>query len=349
MTLDSAACKLLFSDPIQSESAAILLRSRLLSVARRLGFADARRENMALVASEMATNLIKHAGGKGMLQIWEQPGGMLDVVSFDYGPGMGNPGLAQEDGFSTKGTLGKGLGSMQRLADEFGIFSQMPSGRDRWHGTVVWCRFHPLAAGRMAKRPSDAEAFCQLGLFVRSLSDDRHNGDHVYVDIRADHLRLLHLDGLGHGENAELATAHLDKYLTQADSIMQLLETVDRHLRSNARGAVAIACEFDVATRGLHMLGVGDMATHLCRNGQVQHFAFAPGVLGHEHKKPQKTEMTLERGVSLVSTSDGIRRGWSEEAFPGLCNHHPQLVAYVIGNALARMTDDQSVCVVKLN
>ena len=351
MTIDSAACKLLFSDPIQSESAGILLRSRLQSVARRLGFADPRRENMVLVASEMVTNLIKHAGGRGMLQIWEQPGGMLDVVSFDYGPGMDNLHLAQQDGFSTAGTLGKGLGSMQRLADEFGIFSQMPKGgdRERWHGTAVWCRFRRESAGAGAGRPTGAGAFCELGLFVRSLADDRYNGDHVYVDIRAERLRLFHLDGLGHGESAELATARLDKYLTQAGSLAHLLEAVDRHLRSTARGAVAIACELDPATRGLRMLGVGDMATHLCRRGQIQHFAFAPGVLGREHKTPLPTEVTLERGSSLVSTSDGIRRGWSEEAFPGLCKQHPQLVAYVIGNALARMTDDQSVCVLKLN
>ena len=347
MILDSAACKLLFSDPIQSESAAILLRSRLLSAARRLGFADSRREDMALVAAEMASNLIKHAEGRGMLQIWEQPGGMLDVVSFDYGPGMGNPRQAQEDGFSTKGTLGKGLGSMQRLTDDFGIFSQMAGGGDRWHGTAVWCRFRQHAG--MRKRGPGDEDSCQLGLFVRSLSNDRYNGDHVYVDIRSDRLRVLHLDGLGHGESAELATAHLDRYFTQAGSLGHLLETVDRHLRSNARGAVAIACEIDVATRELRMLGVGDMAAHLCGNGQVQHIAFAPGVLGREHKVPREDGAVLARGASLVSTSDGIRRGWGEEAFPGLYNHHPQLVAYVIGNVLARMTDDQSVCVLRLN
>lgn len=346
LILDSAACKLLFSDPIQSESAGILLRSRLLAVARRLGFADGRRENMALVTSEMASNLIKHAAGRGMLQIWEQPGGALDLVSFDYGPGMDNARVAQEDGYSTKGTLGKGLGSMQRLADDFGIFSQMAGTGERWHGTVVWCRFRPQAA---AQRGLGVEDSCQLGLFVRSLSNDRYNGDHVYVDVRPDRLRLLHLDGLGHGENAALATDHLDKYCTQADSLSHLLETVDRHLRGNARGAVAVACEIDIATRGLRMLGVGDMAAHLCGNGHVQNFTFAPGVLGREHKSPREAQGTLARGASFASTSDGVRRGWSEESFPGLCHHHPQLMAYVIGNVLARMTDDQSVCVLRLN
>lgn len=350
MNIDSATCKLLFSDPIQTESAGILLRSRLQSVGRRLGFSDGRRENMTLVASEMVTNLIKHAGGKGMLQIWEQPGGVLDLVSFDYGPGVDNLNLAQQDGFSTTHTLGKGLGSMQRLSDQFAIYSQRQKDHDngRWHGTAVWCRFRQRDASSEAGAPEPA-APCEVGLFVRSLANDRHNGDHVYVDGRAERLRLFHLDGLGHGESAELATAHLDKYVSQASDLNHLVQTVDRHLRGSTRGAVAIACEVELGTRNLHMLGVGDMATHLCQRGQVQHFSFAPGVLGREHKTPHPTAIAMERGATLISTSDGIRRGWDENSFPGLCHHHPQMVAYVIGNSMARMTDDQSVCVLKLN
>ena len=350
MNIDSAACKLLFNDPIQSESAGILLRSRLQTVARRLGFADGRRENMALVASEMVTNLIKHASGRGVLQIWEQPGGMLDLVSFDYGPGVDNLNLAQQDGYSTTRTLGKGLGSMQRLADQFEIFSQKKRehGADRWHGTTIWCRFRQK--GGVAEEKTSAKApASDYGLFVRSLADDRFNGDHIYVSAHPDRIRLFHLDGLGHGESAQMATHNLEKYVAQANGLTHLMETVDRHLRTTSRGAVAIACELDPASRTMHMLGVGDMGTHVCQQGQVQHFSFAPGVLGREHKTPHTTAIALGPGAVLVSTSDGIRRGWNEDSFPGLCNHHPQLVAYVIGNTLARITDDQSVCVIRMN
>lgn len=339
--LDSGACRLLFSDAIASESAGILLRSRLQSVARRLGFAEARRENMVLVASEMVTNLIKHAHGRGVLQIWQQPGNVLDLVSFDYDPGVENPVLAQRDGFSTAGTLGKGLGSMQRLSDRFGMFSQRPAGgAERWHGTTVWCRFEPES------RPPGR---CEVGLFVRSLADDRHNGDHIYMHEDGERLRLLHLDGLGHGAEAAHATAHLARHVEEADSLTGLMERVDRQLRATSRGAVAIAWELMPRSHRLTLLGVGDMAAHLCREGEVQHYAFAPGVLGREHKTPRPMDLALEPGAVVVSTSDGIRRGWDEKTFPGLCRQHPQLVAYVLGNSMARLTDDQSVCVLRLN
>lgn len=349
MNLNSASCKLLFNDPIQSESAGILLRSRLQAVARRMGFSEPRRGNMALVALELVTNLVKHAGGRGALQIWEQPDGVLDLLSFDYGPGMDDIPLAQQDGYSTKGTLGKGLGTMRRLSDQFAIYSLKQDGgkNEHWHGTAVWCRFR--LKGHSEAQARDGESPWEAGMFVRSLANDRYNGDHVFLDAHEDQVRLLHVDGLGHGESAQLATADLGIYVNQAGSLWQLEETVDRHLSRSNRGAVGIACELDISARRLRMLGVGDMGTHLCQHGRVQHFSFAPGVLGREHKTPQTIEATLEPGTTLVSTSDGIRRGWSEASFPGLFSHHPQMVAYVIGNAMARMTDDQSICAIKLN
>jgi len=341
VALDSTLCRLLFSEALVSESAGILLRSRLQTVARRLGFPQSRRQNMLLVASEMVTNLIKHAGAKGVVQIWQQPGNVLDLVSFDYGPGIHDPVSAQRDGFSTVGTLGKGLGSMQRLSDRFGIFSQPRTGSAHpWQGTAVWCRFEP---GPLPP------TLGQVGLFVRSLANDRHNGDHIYLELRPDRLRLFHLDGLGHGKDAAQATAHLDRYLAEAETLDGLVARVDRHLRVTTRGAVGIACELNARHQSLTMLGVGDMSAHLCQEGEVQHFSFAPGVLGREHKTPRPTEVAVGAGALLVSTSDGIRRGWDEKTFPGLCRQHPQLIAYVLGNAMARLTDDQSVCVLRMD
>ena len=352
MNIDSSRCKLLFTDPINSESAGILLRSRLQSAARRMGYSDVRRENMALVASELVTNLIKHAGGKGVIQIWEHPDQVLDLVSFDYGPGVNNLALAQQDGYSTSGTLGKGLGSMQRLSDEFAIFSQKPHQihTGRWHGTAVWCRFHLKEKDKNSrKEPTPKKETFEYGMFTRSLANDRYNGDHIYLQNHDGRARLLHLDGLGHGESAQLATVNLGSYVTQSGNLKGLIETVDRHLRTTTRGAVAVSYEIDPESKSLHLLGVGDMGVHLWQNNTVQHFSFAPGVLGREHKTPVESEIRLDPGSTVISTSDGIRRGWDAESFPGLFNQHPQLLAYVLGNAMARITDDQSVCAVRLN
>lgn len=353
MDIDSGACKLLFTDPIQSESAGILLRSRLQASARRMGFSDVRRENMLLVAAEMTSNLIKHAGGKGMIQLWQQPGPALDILALDFGPGVGNLDLAQQDGYSTTKTLGKGLGSMQRLSDEFGIYSQQEKDtkHGRWHGTAVWSRFllnKPEGVNNKKNGRAARLAPFEIGLFSRALNDDRYNGDKIYLRQDGDQLRLLHLDGLGHGEIAQMATSNLDSYLNAADPA-KLLAVVDRHLMTTARGAVAIAAEFDLSQKKMEILGVGDMSVHIFMRDQLQNLSFAPGILGREHKTPATTRMGFDKKSTIISASDGIRRGWDAESFPGLSNQHPQLIAYTLGNIMARVTDDQSVCVVRLN
>lgn len=337
-------CKLLHSNPVQSESAAILLRSKLAAIAQRLGFSELKRASMALVVSEMVSNQVKHAGGKGMLQIWQQPGPVLDILSLDYGPGIANLALAEEDGYSSVNTLGKGLGSIRRLSDQAHVYTQQEShGREkRWNGTALLARFCPH--GKQDCQDAEKHPALKIGLYSRSLSDDRYNGDRIYV--RQDHetLRWMHLDGLGHGEHAEKATADLAGLLQHYDAPAEMLAAVDRQLH-NSRGAVAIIGELGLGSRALHILGVGDMHAHVLEQGGMHTVSFAPGVLGKEHKSPEVTSLKLDQRCVVVTASDGIRRNWDVSNFPGLFNLHPQLIAYVLGNIMGRISDDQSVCV----
>jgi len=342
--LDSiTASKLLYAGAVQGESAIILLRSRLLSVAQRLGFPDVQRENMALVAAEMVSNQIKYAGNKGQIQIWQQPGAVLDILALDYGPGIANLHEAQQDGFSTARTLGKGLGSIQRLADEVAIYTQTASGPHvKWTGTVVLARFRAV---REARKPAADPV--EIGLFSRALSDDRYNGDRIYLKRDGATLRWLHLDGLGHGENAQSTTADLADHLLDEDPATALA-SVDRHLRGT-RGAVAVIGEVVFATGELHLLGVGDMHAAIHQHNRLHKVSFAPGVLGQEHKSPTPFHESFEHRGIILTASDGIRRSWDEASFPGLFNQPPQLIAYVLGNIMGRISDDQSLCVVRIN
>jgi len=342
--LDSiSSSKLLYTAAVQGESSIILLRSRLLSVAQRIGFPDVQRENMALVAAEMVSNQVKYAGSKGQIQIWQQPGPVLDILALDYGPGIANLQQAQEDGYSSSRTLGKGLGSIQRLADEVAIYTQTSSGPHvKWNGTAVLARFR---LGRETRKTS-ADPI-EIGLFSRALADDRFNGDRIYLKRDGETLRWLHLDGLGHGENAQNTTADLADHLLDKDPATAL-EAVDRHLRGT-RGAVAIIGEAVFSSGKLQLLGVGDMHAVIHNRDRLHKISFAPGVLGQEHKSPTPFRETFEHRVIILTASDGIRRSWEETSFPGLFNQPPQLIAYVLGNIMGRISDDQSLCVVRIN
>lgn len=339
-----SSCKMLYAGAVKGESAIILLRSRLLSVAQRMGFSEVQRENMALVASEMVSNQIKHAQLKGQIQVWQQPGPTLDILALDHGRGIPDLSRAQRDGFSTANTLGKGLGSIQRLADEAAIYTNA-APHDNWTGTAVLARFRVSRSVRSARKTADGTI--SVGLFSRALSDDRYNGDRIYLKRDEEKMRWLHLDGLGHGENAQNTTADLADHLL--DKVpAAALDAVDKHLHGT-RGAVAVIGEIDYAPCKLQLLGVGDMHAALFNRGALRKISFAPGILGLEHNPPTPFCEAFERGSVIITASDGIRRSWGESAFPGLFSQPPQLIAYVLGNIMGRISDDQSLCVVRIN
>lgn len=336
-----SACKMLYVGAVKGESAIILLRSRLLSVAQRMGFSEVQRENMALVASEMVSNQIKHAQLKGQIQIWQQPGPTLDILALDHGQGIPNLPGAQRDGFSTANTLGKGLGSIQRLADEAAIYTQAtPNGK--WTGTAVLARFR--VSREMHK---NVDGTVSVGLFSRALSDDRYNGDRIYLKRDGEKVRWLHLDGLGHGENAQSTTADLADHLLDKNPAAAL-EAVDKHLQGT-RGAVAVIGEIACAPCKLQLMGVGDMHAAVFNQGALRKISFAPGILGLEHNSLTPLCEAFEHCSVVITASDGIRRSWDESAFPGLFSQPPQLIAYVLGNIMGRISDDQSLCVVRIN
>lgn len=349
-----SSCRLLFSNPIPNEAEGILLRSRLQAAARRMGFSDVQRQDMVLVAAEMVSNQIKYAGGRGMLQIWQQPGLSLDIVALDFGPGIANLVQAQQDGYSSSKTLGKGLGSIRSLSHESGIYTVPEvAGADSnapWHGCAFWSRFSPTHRGGPGDTSAKARASTpdfKVGLFARALSDDRYNGDRIYLERHENTLRWLHLDGLGHGEQAQRATDDLADLLFLGSDVLHVLNLVDRQLNST-RGAVAMLSDLDLNVMKAQILGVGDMSAYYHIDDQLQNITFAPGILGKEHKTPRVTPIQLKKQSTVITASDGIRRGWKENSFPGLLNQHPQLIAYVLGNIMGRASDDQSLCVVRV-
>lgn len=338
---DSATdCKLLFNCVTQSESALILLRSKLVAITNRLGVSNLKRENMLLVASELVSNNVKHAAGRGMVQLWKQPGRVLDLLSLDFGPGMSNLAAAEEDGYSTVNTLGKGLGAIRRLSDESYIYTQqLRTGHQRkWSGTVILARFH------LDEKNKEVKSGFKFGMYSRSLFDEHYNGDRIYLQRHGKLLRWLHLDGLGHGEEAQAATTGLAVHLIGNESPETILEMIDRQL-INTRGAVAITGEIDMAKCNLRLSGVGDMSAHIYNQEQIQQIAFAPGILGREHRTAKVLQIDFGKKSVIITASDGIRRNWVAANFAGLFNQHPQLIAYTLGNIMGRISDDQSICV----
>src|SRR6185437_17169399 len=73
-------------------------------MAQNLGFDETLAEQVAIVTTEICTNLLKHAGGgEILLQPLDRDGAgapALELLALDKGPGIGNLDQALRDGYS---------------------------------------------------------------------------------------------------------------------------------------------------------------------------------------------------------------------------------------------------------
>jgi len=94
------------------------------------GFSLVDQTKMVTAASELARNAVDHGGGGTMRMEALVDGGRrgIRLVFEDHGPGIPDMALAMQDGFSTGGGLGLGLGGAKRLVNEFAIHSQPGEG-----------------------------------------------------------------------------------------------------------------------------------------------------------------------------------------------------------------------------
>jgi serine/threonine-protein kinase RsbT len=116
--------------PIASDVDMIPARAHGRALALELGFSRTDATLVATAISEIARNIIVHAGrGEIVLnRICEDERYGLVVVARDYGPGIRDLRAALQDGYASRGGLGLGLPGARRLMDEFEVVSELDKG-----------------------------------------------------------------------------------------------------------------------------------------------------------------------------------------------------------------------------
>src|SRR3954454_20828813 len=105
-------------------------RRAALELAEKAGFSDVQAGSVAIAASELGTNLLKHAGS-GILQLRsmsDRGRTDIEILAIDNGPGMRDVVNCLRDGYSTVGTSGTGLGAVRRLSSAYDIYSTEGKG-----------------------------------------------------------------------------------------------------------------------------------------------------------------------------------------------------------------------------
>jgi serine/threonine-protein kinase RsbT len=126
--------------PVRSAEQLSMARRAVLDWATQLEFSLVDRTKFVTAASELARNTWVHGHGGTMTMTQLENDGRIGLrLEFeDQGVGIPNIELALTDGFSTKSSMGKGLGGARRLVNDFAIESEPGKGT---HVTVIqWKR-----------------------------------------------------------------------------------------------------------------------------------------------------------------------------------------------------------------
>jgi anti-sigma regulatory factor (Ser/Thr protein kinase) len=313
--------------------------ARRIAAARAaaLGFDEQTAGRISVVVSELAGNLLKHVPGGGDLLLRSTQRGeaiAIEVVSIDRGPGLGDRERALRDGFSTAGTSGTGLGAVARLSDSFDLHSSAE------HGTVIVSR---IWRGKPPEEPP-----VTVGAVCATMVGESVPGDACAVADFNGKTRILVADGLGHGVDAEAASAKaVEVFATErTTTISELLEDIHLALRSTRGAAVSIA-EIDVAGGGLRYVGIGNISATIKSPSGTRSLVSHNGIVGHTIQRIQEFAYELPSGALLVMHSDGIRSRWALDAYPGLTRRDPTVIAAILFRDFERGRDDATALVAR--
>lgn len=302
------------------------------AAAWRCGIPERRRGDVALVVTELATNLVKHGGGGEILAnpFEDRDGSGLEVLAIDKGPGMADVERCIADGFSTAGSPGNGLGAIIRQSDHVRIYTRPE------RGTAIMARF-------VVQPPKPGPAV-EVGAAVAPYPGETLSGDRWARACHASDCTLLVADGSGHGGEAaraaDLAARVFHDNVTE--SCERLVERMHRALAPTRGAAVAVA-RIDTAARQIRYVGVGNITGAIVVNGIARQMMSYNGTAGHVAPRIREMTYPFTGDPLLIMHSDGLTPRWDLAAYPGLAAQHPSLIAAVLFRDFRRGRDDASV------
>jgi anti-sigma regulatory factor (Ser/Thr protein kinase) len=337
---------------ISDPSEVAFARRRVTGLAQSLGLTATDVGNVALIVTEMGTNILKHAV-RGELIAQEtarnQNNG-IELLALDTGPGMANVAECLRDGYSTAGSSGTGLGAIVRTSTLAEIFS-LP-GR----GTAVFAQIVEGQAPQLQfkKDPSKLPSARMTEEFTTGVVSVAKTGQVVCgdgwaVSQQPPHYRLLVADGLGHGLMAAEASQRAIQIFHQhvTSPLGELFNAMHRALRST-RGAVVAVAEINRTEQQVHYCGVGNIGATLLTGQSSRSLVSLNGIVGHQLPTLREFSYPWNPQTLLVMHSDGLGSRWTVEHYPALLTRHPTVVAGVLYRDFSRGgRDDVTVAVAR--
>ncbi|WP_329154107.1 SpoIIE family protein phosphatase [Streptomyces sp. NBC_01456] len=310
-------------------SAVHLAAETARAVAGRCRLPGALPDQAAVIASELASNLAKHASG-GSLYLQPLPlGGGMEIVAVDRGPGIVELQRCLADGYTTSNTLGAGLGAVQRIATALTIRTEPGAGT--------------LVCARLIGPDATAPAGQEVGVVCLPADGEQVSGDACAVVDHGTARTAVVVDGLGHGPPAaEAAQTALRSFHRAPDlPLPELLTALHRALRRTRGAAVGL---LRLHPGRAEYSGVGNVRVLTLTPLDVGHrLTGQPGIAGMNMATPQVRAFPVPPGATAVLHSDGIDQRWARSPSAFVHRLPPFLLAASLAHSHRLSRDDATV------
>ena len=340
---------------IENESDVGICRRKSVGLAKQIGFDEVKTGEVAIMVTELVTNVIKHGGGKGKILVCQlendQHQKAIEVWCFDMGNGILDLNQSITDGFTNKKSLGIGLGTIRRFSDEFEInpdsrkilYNTGLKDLESYRNCIRTLKWVP------AKHWIGKNQHLIFGAASRSKPGENLNGDTYLVNhISASKTIAAVIDGLGHGKEAHIASQMAKEQLLLRPELPvdALMEHIHKGIRATRGGVVGLILA-DTENNIISFSGIGNIEGFLCSEGNKKNLLSFGGIVGHNMRTPRVFDFPFFPGDFVCLCTDGITTRWNSKELNW--KEHPQQTAEYILNHYSRQNDDATVLIIRYN
>ncbi len=343
----------IISLPIDNDSDIGTCRRKGVALAIEMGFDKVKQGEIAILISELGTNVLKHGGGKGKIVISQleddQKRKAIEVWCCDIGDGIPDLQKALKDGFSKKKTLGIGLGTITRFSDEVEINpnSQSYFQQEYFSGSNGFD--HCLRSVKWV--PSIKKITINKNLLTGAVSrchpGEQLNGDAYLVNNIDNNITIAAvIDGLGHGKEANMASEKAKEQILLKSNLP--LDGLMKHVHNSirgTRGAVLGLVRINTFTNKLQFSGIGNIESFIITGEGKKTLLSFGGIMGHNMRTPRVFDFDFLPGNTLCMYSDGITTRWRQEDIDW--TNSPQKNSEDIINNHSRPNDDATILIIR--
>ena len=183
---------------------------------------------------------------------------------------------------------------------------------------------------------------------TRPIPGEVHCGDRAQWWERNGHWRLCIVDGLGHGQYAEVAAKAAVRYVSQhlEKRLDKLFAGCDAALR-NTRGAAMGIVDLDPVGATATYAGVGNTRAYL--HGAANHrFSSDYGIVGAGYRRLVVESVPVRAGDVIVMATDGLAEAIDLSGYSAEALADPEALAERVLEDWSNGNDDRGVLVFRM-